>query len=100
LKFRRQRFQRGSLRRVARANNKSAWEYRYQDPITDQRKSMFLSTALESTFSAVLDRFLEEEKLLEIKQLRPGDRCDLEGELSYSTASSYLSVIKLLRAKW
>jgi integrase len=128
LKFRRQRFQRGSLRRVARANNKSAWEYRYQDPITDQRKSMFLSTdrfptqvaverhleafvlklnsenptqaILEPTFNALLDRFVEEEKLLEIKQLRPGDRCDLVGELSYSTASSYLSVIKLLRAKW
>jgi integrase len=55
---------------------------------------------LEPTFDAVLDRFVEEEKLLEIKQLRPGDRNGLEGELSYSTASSYLSVIKQLRAKW
>jgi integrase len=55
---------------------------------------------LEPTFNALLDRFVEEEKLLEIKELRPGDRNGLEGELSYSTASSYLSVIKQLRAKW
>jgi integrase len=55
---------------------------------------------LEPSFNAVLDRFIEEEKLLEIKQLRPGDRNGLDGELSYSTASSYLSVIKQLREKW
>jgi integrase len=128
LKFRRQRFQRGTLRKVARADNQWAWEYRYQDPITGKRKSMFLGTdrfptqvaverhleafvlklnsenptqaILEPTFDAVLSRFVEEEKLLEIKQLRPGDRNGLEGELSYSTASSYLSVIKQLRARW
>jgi integrase len=55
---------------------------------------------LEPSFNAILDRFVEEEKLLEIKQLRPGDRSSLDGELSYSTASSYLSVIKQLREKW
>ena len=54
---------------------------------------------LEPTFNAVLDRFIEEERLLEIRQRRPGDLCD-EGELSYSTAVSYLSVIKQVRAKW
>jgi hypothetical protein len=43
---------------------------------------------------------IEEEKLLEIKQLHPGDRNGIEGELSYSTASSYLGVIKQLREKW
>ena len=128
MKFRRQRFQRGTLRKVARADNHWVWEYRYQDPITDKRRSMFLGTdrfptqvaverhleafvlklnsenptqaILEPTFNALLDRFVEEEKLLEIKELRPGDRNGLEGELSYSTASSYLSVIKQLRAKW
>jgi integrase len=128
LKFRRQRFQRGTLRKIARADNQWAWEYRYQDPITGKRKSMFLGTdrfptqvaverhleafvlklnsenptqaILEPSFNAVLDRFVEEEKLLEIKQLRPGDRSSLDGELSYSTASSYLSVIKQLREKW
>ena len=128
MKFRRQRFQRGTLRKVARADNQWSWEYRYQDPITGKRKSMFLGTdrfptqvaverhleafvlklnsenptqaILEPTFNALLDRFVEEEKLLEIKELRPGDRSGLVGELSYSTASSYLSVIKQIRAKW
>jgi len=128
LKYRRQRFQRGSLRKVARANNKWAWEYRYKDPMTDKDTSMYLSAEkfpteiavtrhlesfvlklnsenptmaiLEPTFNAVLDRFIEEEKLLEIKQRRPGDRCDADGELSYSTVSSYLSVIKQVRVKW
>jgi integrase len=128
LKFTRQRFQRGTLRKVARANNQWSWEYRYQDPTTNTRKSMFLSiekfptqvaverhleafvlklnsenptlAILEPTFAAILDRFIEEEKLLEIKQRRPGDRCVSEGELSYSTVTSYLSVIKRVREKW
>jgi integrase len=128
LKFTRERFQRGTLRKVVRANNKWAWEYRYQDPITGKRKSMFLGTdrfptqvaverhleafvlklnsenptlaILEPTFAAILDRFIEEEKLLEIKLRRPGDRCESEGELSYSTVVSYLSVIKQVRVKW
>jgi integrase len=55
---------------------------------------------LEPTFAAILDRFIEEEKLLEIKQRRPGDRCEGEGELSYSTVVSYLSVIKRVRERW
>lgn len=128
MKFRRQRFQRGTLRRVARANNQWAWEYRYQDPNTGTRKSMFISTEkfptqvaverhleafvlklnsenpalaiLEPTFDAVLDRFVDDERLLEVKRHRPGDECDLVGAVSYSTATSYLSVIKLVRAKW
>ena len=54
----------------------------------------------EPTFDALLDRFIEEERLLEIKKVRPGESCDNVGELSFSTASSYLSVIKRVRAKW
>ena len=128
MKFRRQRFQRGTLRKVARANKQWSWEYRYQDPTTGKRKSMFISTEkfptqvaverhleafvlklnsenptlaiLEPTFNAVLDRFIEDERLLEIKQLRPGDRSSAEGDLSYATATSYLSVIKQVRLKW
>jgi integrase len=128
LKFRRQRFQRGTLRKVARANKQWSWEYRYQDPTTGKRKSMFISTEkfptqvaverhlealvlklnsdnpalaiLEPTFDAVLDRFIEDERLLEIKQLRPGDRNAAEGDLSYATVTSYLSVIKQVRVKW
>ncbi|MGA7155307.1 MAG: site-specific integrase [Acidobacteriaceae bacterium] len=128
MKFTRQRFQRGSLRKVARANNKWAWEYRYKDPATGKDKSMFLSTEkfptemyvsqhlesfvlklncdnptlaiLEPTFNAVLDRFIEDERLLEIKRLRPGEQCNGEGDLSYATVISYLSVIKQVRVKW
>jgi len=48
---------------------------------------------LEPTFDALLDRFIEEERLLAIKKVRPGESCDGVGELSYSTATSYLSVI-------
>lgn len=127
MKVTRQRFQRGSLRKVTRANSKWAWEYRYTDPTSGKDKSMYLSAEqfpteiavsrhleafvlklnsenpalaiLEPTISAVLDRFIEEEKLLEIKQRRPGDKCE-EDELSYSTVVSYLSVIKQVRVKW
>jgi len=52
----------------------------------------------EPTFGALIDRFTEEEKLMEIKQSRPGEQCD--HELSYGTVVSYLSVLKHIRAKW
>ena len=128
MKFTRQRYQRGYLRRVPRANNRSAWEYRYADPQTGQEKSMYFSTeqfptqtaverhlesfvlklnsdnptlaVLEPTFDALLDRFIEEERLLEIKKIRPGETCGRTGDLSYSTVLSYLSVIKRVRAEW
>lgn len=58
MKFRRQRFQRGTLRKVARADNQWAWEYRYQDPLTGKRKSMFISTEKFPTQVAV-ERHLE-----------------------------------------
>jgi len=127
LKFTRQRFQRGTLRKVARANNQWAWEYRFQDPITMKRKSLFLGldkfptqtaaerhletfvlklnnenptlAVMEPTFNAILDRFIEDERMMEIKQIRPGEQREDDG-LSYSTVLSYLSVIKRVRAKW
>jgi len=127
LKFTRQRFQRGTLRKVARANNQWAWEYRYQDPVTNKRKSLFLGldkfptqtaaerhleafvlklnqenptlAVMEPTFDAILDRFIEDERMMEIKQSRPGEHLK-DGDLSYSTVISYLSVIKRVRAKW
>jgi integrase len=55
---------------------------------------------LEPTFDALLNRFIEDERLLEIKQLRPGDQNTVEGGLSYATVTSYLSVIKQVRNKW
>ena len=127
MNFTRQRFQRGTLRKVARANNQWAWEYRYQAPITMKRKSLFLGldkfptqtaaerhleafvlklnkenptlAVMEPTFNAILDRFIEDERMMEIKQIRPGEQREDDG-LSYSTVLSYLSVIKRVRAKW
>lgn len=128
MKFTRQRFQRGTLRKVARANNQWSWEYRYQDPLTKKRKSLYLSvedfatqTAAERhlevlvlklndehpalavydpPFDVILDRFVMEERLVEIKGIRPGERIESATELSYSTASGYLSNIKRIRERW
>jgi hypothetical protein len=101
---------------VPRANNKSAWEYRYADPETGKEKSMYFSTeqfptqaaverhlgafvlklnsdnptlaVLEPTFDVLLDRFIAEERLLEIKKVRPGESCDNVGELRRLCTSS------------
>jgi integrase len=128
LNFTRQRFQRGTLRKVARADNQWAWEYRYQDPLTRKRKSLYLSveefatqTAAERhlehlvlklndehpalavydpPFDVILDRFIADERLLEIKSIRPGEKTEGVGELSYSTATGYLSNIKRIRERW
>jgi len=55
--------------------------------------------ALEDpTFGAVIQRFIDEERLLEIKSSRPGERCD--HDLSYGTVVSYLCVLKHIRARW
>ena len=54
---------------------------------------------MEPTFDAILDRFIEDERMMEIKQSRPGEHLK-DGDLSYSTVISYLSVIKRVRAKW
>jgi len=59
---------------------KGVWVFRSKYPIH------------EPTFGAVVDRFIEEERLLEIKKHRPGELCD-QG-LSYATVVSYLSVLK------
>jgi len=58
LKFTRQRFQRGSLRRVRRSQNQWAWEYRYKDPATQQQKSMYLSCE-QFPSQALVERHLE-----------------------------------------
>ena len=128
MKQARQRFQKGSLRQVPRANNKTAWEYRYTNPATGHKDSMYLSTeefptrseALDhldsfvrqlnsghpltslgpKTFGDLLDRFIESERLLEIKKLRPGESNMSREDLSFTTAGSYLSLIKHIRSKW
>ncbi|MFP5277363.1 MAG: tyrosine-type recombinase/integrase [Acidobacteriota bacterium] len=128
MKQARQRFQKGSLRLVPRANHKTAWEYRYTNPATGHKDSMYLSTeeyptrsvALDrldsfvrelnsghpltalgpKTFGDLLDRFVKSERLLEIKKLRPGESNMSREDLSFTTAGSYLSVIKHIRKRW
>lgn len=128
MKQARQRFQKGSLRQVPRANNKTAWEYRYTNPATGHKDSMYLSTeefptrseALDrldffvrqlnsghphtalgpKTFGDLLDRFIKSERLLEIKKLRPGESNMSREDLSFTTAGSYLSLIRHIRTRW
>jgi integrase len=120
--------QKGSLRRVPRANNKWAWEFRYTDPATGEPESNYYSgeefpeksdiekhlmpflarlnpvsskqILLDPTVGDLLNRFIEEEKLVEIKLRRPGERSTRTDELSYSTATSYMSRLKAIREKW
>ena len=129
MKFSRERFQNGSLRRVARKNGPDVWEFRYRDhsrPGLPMRQ-VTLSTvefptettarrALQAklldingseayiakrspTFGTVIDRFIAEARLKEINARRPGEFVD-EG-LKFSTTVGYLSVIKCyLRPDW
>jgi integrase len=122
------RIQRGSIRRLPRANGKSAWEFRYFDPATNITKSKYFSTEefpeqssleqhlkpflirlnssdsnrliIDPTMNDLLDYFTAEEKLIEIKGRKPGERFMSKDELSYSTVTSYLSQISRIRGKW
>ncbi len=129
MKFTRERFQNGSLRRVPRKTGPDVWEFRFRDHTKPglPMRQMTLSTleyptetaarrALQEqllginsndayiaqtspTFGTLLDKFIADERLKEIKAYRPGDIVD-EG-LKYSTTTGYLSVIKQhLRPKW
>jgi integrase len=129
MKFSRERFQNGSLRRVPRKTGPDVWEFRFRDhskPSLPMRQ-ITLSTveyqtattvrrALQAlllkingseayiaqrspTFGTVLDKFITDEHLKEIKAHRPGETID-DG-LKFSTTVGYLSVIKVhLRPSW
>jgi integrase len=120
--------QKGSLRRVPRANGRFAWEWRYVDPETGETESKYLageeyptrsdaethlksfverlnvpateSAIVDPTVGDVLDKFKQEENLVEIKNRRPGDRTARPEELAFSTASSYLSLCKRVQERW
>lgn len=124
----RRKIQNGNLRRITRADNSWAWEYRYYDPSTGKPESVCLrkeeypteadvrpyiaafADRLNSShpllifgqprFRFLIDHFTEDERLIEIKKRRPGQESQNREELSYTTASSYLSVLKTIRAKW
>jgi integrase len=129
LKVTRNRYQRGSLRKVVRRNGSPVWEYRYRDHNREGSplQQLTFSTVefptethvwrklegfvmklndetshslfTEPTFGLLIDRFIEDERLKEIKAQRPGQMPNLG--LKFSTACSYLSVLNQhLRPKW
>jgi integrase len=105
-----------------------AWEWRYVDPKTGLYESKFFSATkfptlpeieahikpfvdrlnaadldyviVDPTVGDLLDRFIADENLLEIKDRRPGERAADKDELAYSTATSYLSLCNCIREKW
>jgi integrase len=128
MKFTRQRYQQGSLRRVQRKLG-DVWEFRYRDhakpgspmrqitlsalefpteakarvAVQDRVLAMNGSQAFKAkntpTFDLVIDRFIKEERLLEIVAQRPG-QVVIEG-MAYSTAASYLSNLrKHIKPRW
>jgi hypothetical protein len=119
---------RGSLRQVARANGKQAWEWRYVNPATGLYESKYFSgqefpteqdiekhlgpfrlrlnsgqterIIVDPTFGDLLDAYIAEENLVEINSRRPGDQSAGKDELAFSTATSYLSLSNSLRVRW
>lgn len=124
-----EKIQNGTLRRVPRALGKWSWEWRYVNPATGKQDSKYLrgdefptQSAVEEhlmpfierlnsgrvkadvivnpTVGDLLDNFIAEENLIEIKKRKPGERAVHEEELSYSTAISYMSLCNKVRGAW
>lgn len=123
----RKKMQNGSLRKVKRADNDWAWKFPYHDPVSGEPQSVCLSKEESPTeaevqpyiasfadclnlnhplltfgqpkFRSVFDRFIKDERLNELKKRRPVQESQNREELSYTTASSYLSVLKTIRAR-
>jgi hypothetical protein len=118
----------GSLRKVPRAKGKWAWEWRYIDPATGAHQSKYFAgeeypnlsdiemhlkpfvsrlnsvnfdnVIIDPTVGDLLDRYIAEERLLKIKDRKPGERAERKDDLAYATASSYLSLCKRVREDW
>ncbi len=126
MKFSRQRYQQGSLRRVPRKSG-DVWEFRFRNHaeagspmrqitlsarefptkakarVAVQSKVAELNGAPKAktvpTMGTVIDRFIQEEKLEEILA-QPTGQVSVEG-MSYSTAAGYMSYLqKWVRPRW
>lgn len=128
MKFTRQRYQQGSLRRVERKSG-DVWEFRFRNhaeagsplrqitlstlefpteakarvAVQERVLSMNGPQAFKSknnpTFGLVIDRFIKEERLEEILA-QPVGQVGIDG-MAYSTASSYLSYLrKHISPRW
>jgi integrase len=51
-------------------------------------------------FGRILDRYIKDQRLIQIKKLRPGQANMSREDLSFTTALSYLSIIKTIRTRW
>jgi integrase len=129
MKFARQRYQQGSLRRVMRKSGADVWEYRFRNhaeqgsPMrqitlstlefpTEAKAKVALQNRVLSmngpqafkakqnpTFGLVIDRFIKEERLDEILN-QPAGKVAIEG-MAYSTAAGYLSYLrKHVKPRW
>ena len=130
MNFTRQRYQQGSLRKIMRKSGEDIWEYRYRskseqgNPIrqitlsatqypTETKARLALQAQLlkingpeafkahnQPTFGVVIDRFIQEERLVEIMAQRPGEVTITDG-IAYSTACAYTSFLKRhIRPRW
>lgn len=129
MEFTRRRSQSGSLRKIEHKNRPAVWEFRYRDsslPGRPQRqitlsaarypKEIQARTAVEGllmrinaddplrviadpTFGALIDRFSEEERLVELSKQKPGVADDTG--LQYGTACAYRTILnRHIRPKW
>ena len=126
--MRQQRYQRGSLRKRLKDNGTTVWEYRFRDYADGGRmKHRYLPTVrypseahawralerfiveinrerspgsvIDPTFGTLIDRFVEEEKLHQIRRQVTGNST-IEG-LQYSTACAYNSILEgHIRPRW
>jgi len=130
LKFTRNRYQKGSLRRVSRKIGADVWEYRYRNhaepgsPMrqitlstleypTESKALVRLQEQLlrnngpeayraqhKPTLGLVIDRFRQEERIEDILKQKPGVTTITDG-ISYSTAAGYQSYLKKhVKPKW
>lgn len=130
MKFTRNRYQKGSLRRVSRKSGAEVWEYRYRNhaepgnPMrqitlstleypTQAKALVYLQEHLlringpqayraqnRPTVGLVIDRFTTEERIEGIVKQQPGEITLTDG-LSYSTARGYRSYItRHIKPKW
>ena len=130
MKFTRNRYQQGSLRKVSRKSGADVWEYRFRshaEPGSPMRQ-ITLSTVQypteakalvrlqedllringpkayraqqHPTLGLVIDRFIQEERIEDIVKQKPGETTITDG-ISYSTAASYRSYLtKHLKPRW
>ena len=130
MKFTRNRFQKGSLRRVSRKSGPDVWEYRYRDhsqPGSPMRQISLSTVEFPTetkalihlqeqvlringpqayraqsvpTLGLVIDRFIKEERIDDILKQKPGVTTITDG-ISYSTAAGYKSYIRNhIESRW